>query len=264
MPNDPIVEADALHGLGPVRYLDARDQAGFDAEHAPNAVRVGSDAWDAAAKAADIGFHNTAHWQAEIGGLGVGDGVTAVVYDAGGMTNAARVWFMIQHFGGKAVIVNGGWPALAAASALPMGAGPAAGGFQARPGAGIVGAVDRVTLRDQLAEGKADVYDTRTRPEYTGDDPRKNARPGHLPGARHLSHVDLMENGFVKPAAVLRGMLDRIGFEPNHAIVTHCEGGGRATLGAVAAVRAGFANVRVYYPSFSDWSRDGSCPVVRD
>jgi hypothetical protein len=32
-------------------------------------------------------------------------------------------------------------------------------------------------------------------------------------------------------------------------IVTHCEGGGRAALGAAAAVRAGFADVRVYYLS---------------
>ena len=31
--------------------------------------------------------------------------------------------------------------------------------------------------------------------------------------------------------------------------MTHCEGGGRAALGAAAAVRAGFADVRVYYLS---------------
>jgi thiosulfate/3-mercaptopyruvate sulfurtransferase len=46
--------------------------------------------------------------------------------------------------------------------------------------------------------------------------------------------------------------------------VTHCEGGGRAALGAATAVRAGFDDVRVYYLSFGDWVRDESCPVVRD
>jgi thiosulfate/3-mercaptopyruvate sulfurtransferase len=46
--------------------------------------------------------------------------------------------------------------------------------------------------------------------------------------------------------------------------VTHCEGGGRAALGAAAAVRAGFDDVRVYYLSFGDWVRDESCPIVRD
>lgn len=51
---------------------------------------------------------------------------------------------------------------------------------------------------------------------------------------------------------------------PGRSYVTHCEGGGRAALGAAAAVRAGFDDVRVYYLSFADWVRDESCPVVRD
>jgi thiosulfate/3-mercaptopyruvate sulfurtransferase len=74
----------------------------------------------------------------------------------------------------------------------------------------------------------------------------------------------LLENGVVRPAAALRAILERVGFGPSDHIVTHCEGGGRAALGAAAAVRAGFADVRVYYLSFGDWVRDESCPVVRD
>jgi thiosulfate/3-mercaptopyruvate sulfurtransferase len=46
--------------------------------------------------------------------------VTAVAYDSGGMTNAARVWFILQYYGLKAVILNGGWPVLASASGLPL------------------------------------------------------------------------------------------------------------------------------------------------
>jgi 3-mercaptopyruvate sulfurtransferase SseA len=72
-------------------------------------------------------------------------------------------------------------------------------------------------------------------------------------------------------APELRDDLLRVSVQPSHAaiqasdhIVTHCEGGGRAALGAAAAVRAGFADVRVYYLSFGDWVRDESCPVVRD
>ena len=81
---------------------------------------------------------------------------------------------------------------------------------------------------------------------------------------RHLSHVDLLDNGVVRPAPALRSMLERAGFGPGDHIVTHCEGGGRAALGAAAAVRAGFDDVRVYYLSFADWVRDESCPIVRD
>jgi hypothetical protein len=54
MPNDPFVDVAALRSLGPVRYLDARDQAAFDAGHAPGAVRVPLKEWDAAAKMAQV------------------------------------------------------------------------------------------------------------------------------------------------------------------------------------------------------------------
>jgi thiosulfate/3-mercaptopyruvate sulfurtransferase len=262
MPNDPFIEADAISALGPVRYLDARDAAAFAAGHAPNAIRAPSNDWDTLAKTSGSGFENTAFWEATLNALGIDNAATAVVYDTGAMTNAARVWFILQYYGAKAVILNGGWPAIAAATALPDGVGPGHG-FKAHPQAGTVGLVDRATLKTQL-NGEADVFDTRTRAEYTGEDPRKNARGGHLPGARHLSHADLLDNGRVKPAAEVRAMLDRVGFQPGDHIVTHCEGGGRAAFGAAAAARAGFDDVRVYYLSFADWAKDDSCPIVRD
>jgi thiosulfate/3-mercaptopyruvate sulfurtransferase len=256
MPNDPFVDAAALPGLGAIRYLDARDQAAFDAGHAPGAIRVKLEAWDKAAKSSEIGFENVAFWSDALSVLGVAPGVTAVAYDSGAMTNAARVWFVLQYFGLNCVILNGGW-----AAGLPAGSGPVAASVHATPGAGAVGVIDRETLKQQL-DGAAQIFDSRTRKEFTGEDSRGRPRGGHLPGARHLSHVDLMEHGVVRPAPVLRSMLERIGFAPGDYIVTQCEGGGRAALAAAAAVRAGFGDVRVYYLSFADWARDESCPIV--
>ena len=263
MPNDPFVDSAALPVLGRVCYLDGRDQAAFDAGHAPGAMRVPLDAWDKAAKDASVGFGDTGFWNETLGALGLDPAGTAVAYDSGAMTNAARIWFVLQYFGLKCVILNGGWPALASASSPPAGAAPAGVTIAARPGAGIVGVVGRETLRDQL-NGAAHVFDSRTLKEFTGEDARGRPRGGHLPGARHLSHADLMANGVVHPAPVLRGMLESVGFGPGDHIVTHCEGGGRAALAAAAAVRAGFDDVRVYYLSFGDWARDESCPIVRD
>ena len=263
MPSDPFVDPAALSALGPIRYLDVRDQASFDAGHPPGAVRVPLETWDAAIKSAHTGFEKTAFWDDALGALGIGSSITAVAYDAGAMTNAARVWFILQYYGLNCVILNGGWRMLAGTSGLPASAAPSTGAFHASPGAGSVGVIDRETLKGQL-NGGAQVFDSRTRAEFTGEDARNRSRSGHLPGARHLSHVDLMENGIVRPAPVLRAMLEQVGFGPGDHIVTHCEGGGRAALAAAAAVRAGFGDVRVYYLSFADWVRDESCPVVRD
>ena len=125
------------------------------------------------------------------------------------------------------VILNGGWPALAGTTGLPASAAPRPAVSMRSPGAGPVGVIDRETLKRQL-DGGAQVFDSRTRAEFTGEDARNRSRSGHLPGARHLSHADLMENGIVRPAPVLRGMLEQVGFGPGDHIVTHCEGGGRA------------------------------------
>jgi thiosulfate/3-mercaptopyruvate sulfurtransferase len=166
-------------------------------------LHVPVEEWDKAAKAPEIGFANTAYWGEVFGSLGVEHSTTAVAYDDGRMTNAARVWFILQYFGVKAVILNGGWPVLSSATGLPIPVKPSSGGFRAVPGAGSVGLVNRETLKCQL-DGDAHVFDTRTRAEFTGEDMRNRPRGGHLPGARHLSHTDLLGNGVVRPAPVLR------------------------------------------------------------
>ena len=263
MPNDPFVDIATLTSLGPIQYLDARDRTTFDAGHAPGALHVPVEEWDKAAKAADIGFAKTDYWDDAIRSFGLNPSAIAVAYDDGRMTNAARVWFILQYFGVKTVILNGGWPAFSSATGLPMGAISTKSGFRAIPASGSVGLVDRETLKRQL-DGDAHVFDTRTRAEFTGEDMRKRTRGGHLPGARHLSHTDLLDNGVVRPAPVLRAMMERVGFGLGDHIVTHCEGGGRAALAAAAAVRAGYDDVRVYYLSLADWARDESCPIVRD
>lgn len=263
MPTDPFVDVTGLASLGPVRYLDVRDQAAFDAGHVPGAVRVPLEAWDAMIKDADIGFESAPHWNDALQAIGIGHDAVAVAYDAGGMTNAARVWFILQYFGAHAAILNGGWPALVSAGDLPASAAPAAGRFQADPGVGKVGVVDRHTLKRQLGD-VAQVFDSRSHAEFTGEDARGRARSGRLPGARHLSHADLMNYGVVHSSDVLRDMMERAGFRQQHNLVTHCEGGGRAALAAAAALRAGYHDVRVYYLSFGDWVRDETCPIVRD
>ncbi|TIV22551.1 MAG: rhodanese family protein, partial [Mesorhizobium sp.] len=126
MSHDPVVEQSALSTLPAFRLLDVRDQAAFSLGNAPNAVRVPIEVWEAAAKAGETSFENVAYWERAIGELGVDGEVPAIVYDDGRMTEAARVWFILQYFGAKAFILNGGWPAVERHDDLP-GAAQAAG-----------------------------------------------------------------------------------------------------------------------------------------
>jgi thiosulfate/3-mercaptopyruvate sulfurtransferase len=262
MERDPVIEAAALPSRGTL--LDVREPAAFAADHPEHAVNVPVAKWEAAAKDSETSLENVGFWERTIADLGVGNRVPAVVYDDGRMTEAARVWFILQYFGAEAYLLNGGWPALrgqADIAASPRA--PIATRFGARPGSGPVGLINRATLKAELAADQR-IFDARTRGEFAGVDLRRNARGGHLPGARLLPHENLLNDGRLKPASALRELLAGTGFAPGDHIVTHCDGGGRAALAAVAAVRAGYDDVRVYYLSFADWAKDESCPIVRE
>lgn len=257
----PVIETTELATLANPRLLDVRDPDAFAAAHAAGALRVPVERWIEAAREDELSFADLAFWRQEIRAFGLREGETAVVYDAGQMTEAARVWFVLQYFGTRAVVLNGGWPALKTASQAIGAPRPSSSGpLQPRPGAGPVGLLRRSELKEEL--DSAAILDARTPAEYSGEDLRGNPRGGHLPGARLLPHADLLENGLLKPADALRSLIAGTGFQPGDHIVTHCDGGGRAALAALAAVYAGFHDVNVYYLSFSDWAKDETCPVV--
>ncbi|MGQ4274163.1 sulfurtransferase [Terrihabitans sp. B22-R8] len=259
---DPVIEAEYISQLDSPRLLDVRDPDVFEAGHLAGAARVPIETWIEAAKSEDTSFVNLDYWQGQFAALGLSNTDMAVIFDDGRMTEAARVWFVLQFFGANAVIVNGGWPALKQAnidgSTRPSRFG---GAFVPRAGAGTVGLVDRSSLKMGLKDSA--IFDARTNAEFAGTNLKNNARGGHLPGAKLLPHADLIEKGHLKSAEALRMMITATGFQPGDHIVTHCDGGGRAALAAIAAVRAGFDDVNVYYLSFSDWAKDESCPIER-
>lgn len=172
------------------------------------------------------------------------------------MTEAARVWFILQQFGLPATVLNGG---LGALSAVPPQAPRSSAPLRLDPGAGKVGLQDRDSLKRDLAE--VQVFDARSAAEFRGEDLKGNARGGHLPGAAHVAHDALLDGTRLRPSAELARLLDAGGIDGTRPIVSHCNGGGRAALAALAAVVAGLDDVHVYYLSFADWAADESCPV---
>ncbi|CAN7516528.1 rhodanese-like domain-containing protein [Phyllobacterium sp. LjRoot231] len=262
MRQDPVVEIKDVGGLSNVLLLDVRDKSAFDAAHADGAVRVPVELWVDAARDSQISFAEVGFWQQQISDLGVKASTSAVIFDDGRLTEAARVWFILQYFGATAYVLNGGWDAVKGRGiAKHETQSGTQSPFVAKPGSGKVGLIEREVLKDEIGNG-AVIFDARTQAEFDGLDLKNNVRGGHLPGARLISHSDLLEGKRLKPAATLRRLIDDAGFRPGDHIVTHCDGGGRAALAAVAAVRAGYPGIRVYYLSFADWAKDESCPVV--
>lgn len=254
MVHSTVIEPDALADSGPIRLLYV-PAGGSDA---PIKRRVPIDAWIAHAKQTRSGLDDIAYWRDAFSELGLGPDAITVVLDDGCMTEAARVWFILQYFGLPTAVLNGGALAL---GSLPEDIRDYGGPLELRPGSGSVGLRGRDELKSELA--RVQVFDARSAAEFRGDDLMGNARGGHLPGAHHLAHADLLDGSRLKPAHELAAMMDAVGIDGGKPIVSHCNGGGRAALAALAAVVAGRPDVNVYYLSFADWAADESCPIHR-
>lgn len=251
--------------------IDVRPEAAYAKAHLPGAVRVDEAEWRRLSFTEGSGPEAEPAWYERIGALGIDGRTPVLVYDGGEMKRAARIWFLLRHFGSPASVVNGGWPLLVAARPgdllereatrpQPVRFDPAASaahGFE-------VGFFGREQLKAAIAAEEVQVLDVRTEDEYRGIDLRKNARGGALPGARNLPHERLLDGrGRLKEPAELAALLREAGFVPGEPIVSHCQSGGRSSLGSLAAARAGFGPVYHYYGGFGDWAADASCPLER-
>ena len=254
MNTSPIVSASQLSDLGPLRLLYVPTAE----EHPTGMAVVPIRDWIAAAKHSDTGFDDVPYWQNQIAQLGLTQDALTVVLDDGGMTEAARVWFILQFFGLPTAVLNGGLPDL---QTLPAQATPDTTVPNLRPGAGAVSLIGRQELTSVLPF--VQIFDARTAAEFNGEDLKANKRGGHLPGAAHLDHRDLLNGRHLRPASDLAQMMADAGISGSAPVVTHCQAGGRAALAALAAVAAGQEDVRVYYLSFGDWAANESCPLVQ-
>ena len=195
-----------------------------------------------------------AAFAARMAALGVADDTDVVPYDDAGGTIAARIWWMLDDLGHRAVrVLDGGYVAWAAAGLPVTTAIPAP-----RPSGRLVLAdrwtrvIDREALVARL--GRVAVVDARAPERYRGDAEPVDAYPGHIPTAVNLPLPGNLGPGgrFLDPAE-LRARFAPLG-EP---VVVACGSGVNACHNALAMRLAGLPDPILYEGSYSDWSRSG-------
>ena len=253
--------------------LDARKLEDYGPAHLAGAQRVDMHEWTDASRDGE-GLNNTEAWSMRIGALGIDGSSPVIVYDEGGMTSAARAWFILRECGVRDVrVVNGGWSNLCPVLEPSLVQAGNPGEFEAVRFAAA--APTRVTTREELKEISASharpIVDVRTANEYTGNvqaSPGRAAgqtvgRVGHVPGATNLPHKQLIdERGRLRSPEELRAMFASSGASEDKPAVLYCQSGGRAAFAALAAEYAGLSKTTVYYMSMGEWLGDPSCPVA--
>jgi thiosulfate/3-mercaptopyruvate sulfurtransferase len=221
----------------------------YRAGHIPGAAFLDVDR-DLAAEPGERGRHplpEAPDCQAAARRAGIGLGSRVVAYDEAGEGGAARLWWLLRHFGHDDVaVLDGGLRAWRAAGG-PLRAGPEeveAGDFAARPREG-----DTVSA-DDLRAGSSRLLDARAPERFRGETEPIDQIAGHIPGAVNVPFAELAPEGRFPPAGRLR---ERLGDEP---FVAYCGSGITACTLLLAAEVAGL-EARLYPGSWSEWSRRG-------
>jgi thiosulfate/3-mercaptopyruvate sulfurtransferase len=173
------------------------------------------------------------------GAAGIGPGVFVVAYDQGMNGGAARLWWLLRHFGHDDVaVLDGG----IAAWLGPLRAGeeevePAV--FTVRPRAGdTIGAEE---LRDRLGDAGLTVVDARLSERYRGEVEPIDPVAGRIPGAVNAPYPDELPDGLAEAGE----------------IVAYCGSGVTACVTLLLLARAGRDDARLYAGSWSDWCARG-------
>ena len=243
-------------------YLESREA--YAAAHIPGAAYVGwlSDLVEPAAPV-KMTMASPERYAAVMGRLGIGDQHLVVAYDDDGNHLAARLWFMLNHYGHGAVrLLDGGYPKWVA-EGRPLSAEspahpPATFTPRIQPGWRVTAA----EVRRALAERTVRLVDSRTPAQFRGEITR-GQRPGRIPGAVNVPIERFWEGPYKawRSTAELQAAHEAAGVTPGARVITYCNAGVSASVGLFALKMLGYQASSNYAGSWYDWEQDPSNPI---
>jgi thiosulfate/3-mercaptopyruvate sulfurtransferase len=272
-----IEPAEVMAALGhpKVVVIDTRAPAAFEAGHIPGAVNL-HDIFTYLATSTPEGMAELRDKFAQaFGAAGLGGEETAILYEESmstGFGQSCRGYFLLQFLGyEKARILHGGFQAWEAAG-LPVSTAPAKPTAKAFPisdaGAGLM--LDRDAMLAALGDESVVLLDVRDVDEWVGTSSSPYGRDfcprkGRIPGARWLEWYRLMkptaQGPMFKAPEEIMAECHTVGITPETPVYLYCFKGARASNSLVALKEAGIKDVRMYFGSWNEWSRDPGLPI---
>lgn len=259
----------------PTVVIDTRSPDAYAAGHIPGAVNI-HDIFTFLATSSKEGLDELKGKFADaFGSAGLSGEEMAVIYEESmntGFGQSCRGYFLLQFLGyKKAAILHGGiqaWVAeeMPVSTAVPR---PDARTFPVDDSASSVmlTADDMLAALEQPAIVKLDVRDV---DEWVGSSSSPYGadfcpRKGRIPGAVWLEWYRMMKPGTEAPMFKSREELQAecatVGIDSASTVYLYCFKGARASNTYVALKEAGVEDVRIYFGSWNEWSRDPELPI---
>jgi thiosulfate/3-mercaptopyruvate sulfurtransferase len=239
-------------------YLDAR---------IPGAVRFDIDAVKEMSSTLPHMLPDAVQFARQVGEMGIGDGMTIIVYDGMGLFSAPRVRWTFRTFGATDVrILDGGMPKWRAEGRAIEDGAPqrrAARSFTARFDRGAVAGLS--DIKRALMTGSAQVLDARPADRFKGEapEPRPGLSSGHMPGSLNLPFAAIIENGQLKDATAINAALEAAGVDASQPIITSCGSGVSAAILSTALELAGRPARALYDGSWAEWASQPDAEIIK-
>ena len=278
MSTDPVLispaELLALQATEPVVLIDTRDAESWAAGHIEGAVNL-RETFTYLATSTPEGLRALKDtFAAHLGAVGLSGRETAVFYEDAmnsGYGQSCRGYYLLTWLGYPRVkVLNGGFsaweaagPPVSTAAVTPV---PAVFPTDLTP-------ADVMLTRDDVLKALGtgvQLLDVRDVDEWIGDSSSPYGkdfapRKGRLPGAKWIEWYRFMKPSAAGPVfktpAEVRAECATVGIGPGDTVYLYCFKGARASNTFLALRQAGFRDVRMYFGSWNEWSRDDSLPI---
>ena len=263
-----------LMGAEPVVIIDTRDGDTYAAGHIAGAVNMREIFTFLATSTPEGLMALKATFAEHFGAVGLSGSETAVFYEDAlnsGYGQSCRGYYLLTWLGyPKIKVLNGGfsaWKAQGLGVSIDQST-PVAKTFPRD----LTCADVMLTKDDVAAALNTDIklLDVRDIDEWTGESSSPYGkdfapRKGRLPGAKWIEWYR-----FMKPSAqgpVFKSPLEvqaeaaTAGIGKDDTVYLYCFKGARASNSFLALKQAGFTDVRMYFGSWNEWSRDDALPI---
>lgn len=233
---------------GRMRVVDVRPQDIYQPMHIPGAAWCDLAEWVKEFSRS----RDTFNWEKRIGGLGIDQDTTVVVYDDGSCQDAASLRSILQYWGVKDVrLLNGGWPAWLLAGAHQSFDVPniSPRAVKLKPDAGSVVSKEQVVRL--LQTGRAQIVDAHS-VALTVRGEEQSPHDAEAESLRHLGFNNVIDERFAmfKPAGDLTKVFHSADINPARPTVVCGESLGEAAAVAFALELTGAQRVRI---CFAGW-----------